>query len=123
MTKTPSMTASSVSFGDVIVVDYPFSDAEESKARPAVIISTPLYHAHKEDALLLAITGRLKVTEALGEVLVQDWQQAGLLKPSALKAKIATVARSRFLAHLGRLSERDQIHVKNLLARIIDVIR
>jgi mRNA interferase MazF len=107
------------SFGDVIFVDYPFADAEESKRRPAVVICSELFQLHKTDILLLAITSQLRPIEALGEAAIIDWQQAGLPKPSVLKANIATVDSNRIIRKFGSLSDQDKKLLRALLAKVI----
>jgi mRNA interferase MazF len=53
-----------------------------------------------------------------GEVIVQDWQSAGLLKPSAIKPVLATFERSLVRKSLGRLSARDQQRLRDSLATL-----
>jgi mRNA interferase MazF len=57
----------------------------------------------------MAITSQPRATAALGEVWLQDWQAAGLLKSSAIKPVFATLEQAlvlRQLGHLDRLDER-----------------
>jgi mRNA interferase MazF len=56
----------------------------------------------------MAITSQLRATAALGEVWVQDWQAAGLLKPSAIKPVFATLEQTLIIRRLGRLPVADR---------------
>jgi mRNA interferase MazF len=77
----PSTTA--YSFGDVVLVPFPFTDQTASKKRPAVVVSANAYQQGRPDVIVMAVTSQiLRPAGALGESLISDWQGAGLLKPS-----------------------------------------
>ena len=50
--------------------------------------------------------------------VVQDWQQAGLLKPSLLKPLIATLEKNQIVKVMGQLSNAD----RNKLEKVIQTI-
>ncbi len=56
----------------------------------------------------MAVTSQIKSTAIIGEVIVQDWQAAGLLKPSAIKPVITTIEKPLVIKTMGRLKEDDQ---------------
>lgn len=113
----PSMTR--CNFGDVVLVAFPFTNLQATKQRPAVIISDDAYQQNRPDVILMAITSQVRQPLAFGECLLQDWQQAGLLKPSVLKPLIATIEQDRVIRTMGRLSPADQ---KGLRAVLRDII-
>ena len=45
--------------GDVVLVPFPFSDLSATKVRPAVVVSSPLYHATEPDLMLAALTSNV----------------------------------------------------------------
>jgi len=51
----------------------------------------------------------------IGECLIEDWQAAGLLKPSAIKEAISTIEQTLVLKKLGRLSSKDLVSMENTL--------
>ncbi len=112
----PSTT--SYSFGDIVLVAFPFSDQVGSKKRPAVVVSSDAYHRQRPDVILMAITSQVRRAPGFGEALIQDWQAAGLLKPSAIKPVIFTAEKRIVLKRLGRLKEVDQ----QALSKVIEVI-
>ena len=69
-------------FGDVVLVTFPFSDRTSTKKRPAVVVSSPAYHQSRPDLILMAITSQAIMSPRSGEVIIHDWQAAGLLKAS-----------------------------------------
>ena len=81
-------TTTTYSFGDIVLVPFPFTDQTNRKKRPAAIVSTSAYNAAKPDVIIMAVTSQVKLVQALGECLVSSWRQAGLLKPSAIKPVI-----------------------------------
>ena len=45
-----------LSFGDVLLVPFPFTDQQGSKRHPAVVVSSNAYNANRPDVLIMAIT-------------------------------------------------------------------
>ena len=112
----PSTTG--FNFGDVLLVPFPFTDQTTTKQRPAVVVSSAAYNHQKPDVIVMAITSQLKTAQAVGDVPVGRWRQAGLLKPSVIKPVVATLETRLVLRRLGRLEARD----KQALARALTVI-
>lgn len=106
-------------FGDVVLVPFPFTDQTTTKQRPATVISSEAYHRARFDVILLAVTSQVRPTPAVGEVIVQDWKGAGLLKPSVLKPVITTIEQRLIIKKLGRLKEDDRIALKHAISTVI----
>ncbi|MBI3949209.1 MAG: type II toxin-antitoxin system PemK/MazF family toxin [Acidobacteria bacterium] len=70
--------------GDVVVAD--FVGATGLKRRPAVVVSTDLYHAHHPDVMLGALTTQVSAATTPTDYVLQDWSAAGLHAPSAFRA-------------------------------------
>ena len=62
----------SYSFGDIVLVPFPFTDQSGTKKRPAVIVSSAAYHQARRDVLIMAVTGQARQAGAIGEVQVKD---------------------------------------------------
>lgn len=106
-------------FGHVVLVPFPFTSQTASKRRPAAIVSSRAYNIARPDVVVMAITSQLHPTAALGEVWVEHWQAAGLLKPSAIKPVFATLEHRLVIRQLGMLSARDQTALKQAVAEIL----
>ena len=106
-------------FGAVVLVPFPFTDQSASKRRPAVVVSNGAYNVAKPDVVVMAITSQLRPAPSLGEVWVSQWQQAGLLKPSAIKPVFATIEQRLILRELGVLQSADQIVLRKAIAEAI----
>jgi len=50
------VATSSLSFCDVLLVPFPFTDQSGAKKRPAVIVSSSRYNANRRDIVIMAIT-------------------------------------------------------------------
>ena len=67
----------------------------------------------------MAITSRLYQMDKLGEKLVNDWQGAGLLKPSVFKPILTTVENTLVLMKLGKLQNEDRQALDQILEDIL----
>lgn len=106
-------------FGDVVLVPFPFTDQSAAKKRPAVVISSAAYHQVRPDLIIMAITSQVRPVQTVGEVIVQDWQGAGLLKPSAIKPVITTIERGLIIHQLGQLKEGDRAALSRAIEQIL----
>lgn len=103
-------------FGDIVLVPFPFTHQAASKKRPAVVVSNRTYDRTKPDIVVMAVTSQLRPSPALGEVWVKNWQAAGLLKPSAVKAVFATLEQSLVIRKLGAFAADDQAALRKAVA-------
>jgi mRNA interferase MazF len=109
----------SYSFGDIVLVSFPFTDQSAAKQRPAVVVSSDAYHQARRDLIIMAVTSQMRPGPGLGDVPVKDWQAAGLLKPSAIKPVIATVEHSLVIKRLGNLNPDDRQALRATIAKIV----
>ncbi len=105
--------------GDVLLVPFPFTDQSTAKRRPAVVLSDRAYNRAHRDVILASITSR--ITGDPDEVVLSDWSEAGLLKPSAVKPVLSTFDVSLVIRSLGALSDLDRAQVRALFARILNL--
>lgn len=89
--------------GDLLLVDFPFTASGSGKPRPALV----LLDTGDADVLLARVTTQPRSTAY--DVALSHWQHAGLLAPSIVRLhKLATLAKSRVLKHLGSLHVNDR---------------
>lgn len=108
-----------LSFGDIVLVPFPFTSHAASKQRPAVIVSSRAYNEERPDLVMMAVTSQLRPTPALGEVWLRRWQAAGLLKPSAIKPVLATLEQGLVIRRLGGLAADDMDALRLAIGQII----
>jgi mRNA interferase MazF len=104
--------------GDIVLIDFP--GVTGIKRRPAVVVSTPLYHEARPDFILGLVTSR-SVEPAPSDHQLVDWVQAGLKKPSTFRCFLVTLPRPSPVRRLGRLSERDWNEVQARLGSAVAV--
>lgn len=106
-------------FGDVVLVPFPFTNQAASKQRPAVIVSSGTYNLERPDVVMMAVTSQLRPFQVFGEVWLDDWRSAGLLKPSAIKPILATLEQGMIIRRLGALVAEDRERLKSAIGQII----
>lgn len=106
------------SFGDIVLVPFPFTDQSAAKRRPAVVVSSAAYHRGRRDLIIMAVTSQARPTTTLGEVKVVDWKAAGLIKPSVVKAVVTTIDVALVIRRLGRLKTEDQEKLRRAINAI-----
>ena len=88
------------------------------KQRPAVVVSSATYNLARPDLVLMAVTSQLRAASVLGEVWIGSWQQAGLLKPSAVKPVFTTIEQRLVIRRLGALQPADQAKLRQAIAEV-----
>ena len=88
-----------------------------AKKRPAVVISSRAYNLARPDVVVMAITSQLRA--AAGDVWVERWQEAGLLKPSAIKPVFATLEQALVIRKLGVLHANDQARLRHTIGETL----
>jgi len=112
---------------DVVLVPFPFSDLSTTKVRPAVVVSSALYHATEPELLLAALTSKVAAATGPFDYLLSDWRAAGLRypstssghRPSALKPVLFTPDPARVIYRIGALTSADLAQVDHRLRRAL----
>lgn len=107
------------SFGDVVLVPFPFTDQSGAKKRPAVIVSSSGYNDSRRDLVIMAITSQVRTPLGFGEAMLADWQAAGLIKSSVLKPVFATIEQGLVVRAMGKLSASDLHTLREAIAQVI----
>lgn len=105
--------------GDVVLVPFDFTDGSGSKWRPALVVSCDRYNEETPDVLIASITGNLAAIRHPGDHLVSEWRQVGLLQPSLLQTKLATIDASLIRRKLGVLVSSDLAEFERGLAEVL----
>jgi mRNA interferase MazF len=96
--------------GDVVIGGFP--GANTTKIRPAVVLSTEVYHQHRPDVILGLITTRSTRDSAPTDCELREWQVAGLRQPSIFRLFLVTLLQ-REVRVIGRLSDSDWTSVRS----------
>ena len=93
--------------GDIVLIPFPFTDLTATKTRPAVVVSSQLYHQVRSELLLAYVSSQVSKANAQIDYLLTDWAAAGLPKPSFVRPKLAAIEPSLIVYHVGHLSADD----------------
>ena len=105
--------------GTVLVTEVPFSGSVGSKRRPVVVLSTEDHQQTGSKLVVVGVTSTVTPPFRSGDVLLKDWLQAGLMKPSAVRGGLAIIDRNEIVRRLGQLSESDFAGVEQGVAGIM----
>jgi mRNA interferase MazF len=100
--------------GDVVLINFVFSDESGGKLRPAVIISSENYHQGRNEAIISAITSQTS-RFLTGDHLIAGWKKAGLLFPSVATGIIRTIKQDMINRKLGIMPATDMQEIDNKL--------
>ena len=67
----------------------------------------------------MAVTSRIRSPQGFGEIVIEDWGAAGLLKPSTIKPVLFTIEQRLVVRVLGRLMEDDRAALKKGFRNLI----
>ncbi len=104
--------------GTIVLAD--FAGATGVKRRPALVISTALYHVERPDVILTIITSQITKSNAKTDYILQDWQAVGLTLPSVVRVYMGMKMPAE-LTKIGELSDRDWEEVQKRLQISIEV--
>lgn len=90
-----------------------------TKKRPAVVISSSDYNTKRPDLIIMAVTSQIKLPTMIGDAMIQNWKEAGLLKPSVIKPIITTIEKNLVLKKMGGLKNNDLMNAKEILNTIL----
>lgn len=114
-----------VSRGNVVLVDYPFSDGTGSKVRPALVVQANVLNQRIDDTILAAIsrsTHRASATQLFIDIATPEGIISGLRQNSMVQCEnLLTYDRSLIIAKLGELSERLMNKVDACLKTALDL--
>ena len=104
--------------GDIVLVEFRFTEGLGSKKRPALVVSSDHYHKNRDEVIVAAITSNVKRI-LFADTKIEQWQEAGLLYPSLATGIIRTVKGGIIVKKLGVLTAPDLKRIeKNLTAAL-----
>ena len=99
--------------GEILLASLVFTSQARAKKRPVMVIRD----AGDDDLLVVPVSGQ--AVRIAYDVVLNDWQGAGLRLPSIVRVeKLATIEKGTVLRNLGRASAADWALVKQTLAEL-----
>jgi mRNA interferase MazF len=103
--------------GEVLLAWLVFSDGQGAKRRPVLVV----HDFGDEDLLVVPITSQAARVSA--DVVLSNWQGAGLKLPSVVRMeKLATISKSSVARKLGALPAAEFIRARETLAAVFKQI-
>jgi len=96
--------------GDIVLVDFPYSDHTGSKVRPALVVQADTWNQRLDDTILALITSSRHrrvgaATQFVIDMTTAEGQQTGLRLNSVIQCEnLLTYDQALILRILGRLS-------------------
>ena len=109
----------SFSRGDVLMVEIAFSGVPGRKKRPAVVISVEKYHRGGSKLVVAGLTSNVMSSARFGDVPIQHWQKAGLVKPSVFRGVMMPVDELDIARPMGVLDAADFERLEVSIAEIL----
>ena len=101
--------------GDIVLVQFPFTDLSSGKRRPALVISPVEYPSVHGDVVVLA----LKSQSQRQGFKLSEWEKSGLPKPTWIKPLIGTFSSKIIKRKIGSLAENDYPTIAKVLKTAI----
>lgn len=103
--------------GDVVVINFPFSDLSQAKRRPALVVS----RLHGIDLILCQITSQFKQDEYAIQLFDKDFKNGTLAKPSNVRPNILFTADSRTIKYRAGQIQRNKLEI--IIEKIVEILR
>lgn len=104
-----------LSFGDIVLLRFPFTDGQSIKRRPALIIND----YNDGDIIVCRITSQIYKTNK--DVYIENWKKSGLKLPSVVRVhKIATLEKNMVELVMGAIDEPLKVKVRSIISNLTD---
>jgi mRNA interferase MazF len=102
-------------FGDIILINYPFSDLSKYKKRPCLVLKE-----NRDDVLVVFISSLLE-NKQIEDIILKKDNMNNLIQDSVLKIlKINNVHKKLIDRKIGFLNKIHQIQIKKTLIEIVE---
>jgi len=111
--------------GDIVLVDFPYSDRTGSKVRPALVVQTDVLNRRTTDTIIAAIsrsTHRLSPYQLLVDINTSDGAATGLRHNSTIQCEnLLTIDQRHVLTTIGQLTANQLEGIKVCLKSVLDL--
>jgi len=105
---------------DIILVEFPFSDLEHKKIRPAIIVSNTAYNQNSGDVLAVPLTTNLEIREYAFLITSQDLEKGELIRESKVKVdKIFSVEKKLVKLKIGKISVKKFALIQKMIFELL----
>jgi len=104
---------------DIVLLPFPFTNLEESKVRPALIVSNDSFNKRSDDCVMVPLTTVIEDIPYSIIIDQEDMSSGKLLKPSMVKIdKVFTVEKRLAVMKIGSVNDMTFKKIKNKFLEI-----
>jgi mRNA interferase MazF len=113
--------------GDIVLVDFPFSDQTGRKVRPALVVQNDTWNSMLDDTILSLITSSSRrrvgaATQFLIELTTPEGRQSGLRLDSVVQCEnLVTYDQGLILNRLGSLPRTAMLEIDGCLKSALGI--
>lgn len=113
--------------GDIVLVDFPYSDQTGKKVRPALVVQSDVWNQRLEDTILALITSSRQRrvganTQLIIDITTDEGRQSGLRIDSIVQCEnLLTYDRSLILRVLGSLPSTSMAKIDDCLIAALGI--
>lgn len=108
---------------DIVVVPFPFSDSNQAKRRPALVISSHTNFNNEIDHSILAMITSARNKPWPLDTIIEDYSTAGLPKTCTVRMKFFTLDHRIIIKKIGTLAIKDQKSFKKMFSKLFQDLR
>ena len=113
--------------GDVVIVEFPYTDGKRGKNRPAVILQNDRDNGRLTNTVVAMISGNIRHADEPTQVLVEPDKQSGassgLHGPSVVKCcNLYTIRKQDIQQTVGQLADEIQTKVDQALRQALGLL-
>lgn len=102
----------------IYLAQFPFLETQEAKIRPVIIIGNP--QGKYNVVAVVPISSKTKREKA--DVVLKDWKQEKLIKPSVARVhRLTSMLQSDLLTELGTLKKEDKQKLQDSLRELLQL--
>ncbi len=106
---------------DLVLISFPFSNLQESKVRPVIVMSNDQYNKKFDDFIAVPLTSNMKIRYHAIVITTQELESGKLIVDSQAKVdKIFAVEQSLIRKKIGTVKKAVHERLKRALLEIID---
>ena len=103
----------------VVILPFPFSDLQQRKARPAIIVSNNRYNRRSDDVVAVPLTSNLRPSEYSVSVTSKDMESGELVIDSNARVdRIFSVEKRIIVKRIGKVDRKTHAAIRKLLSTL-----
>ena len=112
--------SSIISQRDIILLNFPFSNLNQSKVRPVIVLSNNRYNKKSNNAIVVPLTSNLKQTDHYTLITTDDLEKGYLVTDSMAKVdRIFSIDKQLVRTNIGRINKPTLLKIQDIIFDLI----